>query len=143
MSTLIVTEFSRLAVDIHSSVGRIVLRNSPLNVVDIRMMEELTSALSEIESRPDVAVILLSGEGKCFSAGVDVAAHTPDKVEEMLQKFHAVIRALVATRKVTIAMVQETAWVVALNWRWFATSSIQARRHFGDFRRLGWVAIRR
>ncbi|MGA6983181.1 MAG: enoyl-CoA hydratase/isomerase family protein [Candidatus Sulfotelmatobacter sp.] len=106
MSTLIVTEFSRLAVDIHSSVGRIVLRNSPLNVVDIRMMEELTSALSEIESRPDVAVILLSGEGKCFSAGVDVAAHTPDKVEEMLQKFHAVIRALVATRKVTIAMVQ-------------------------------------
>jgi cyclohexa-1,5-dienecarbonyl-CoA hydratase len=36
---------------------------------------------------------------------VDVAAHTPDKVEEMLMKFHAVIRALVATKKVTIAAV--------------------------------------
>jgi len=36
---------------------------------------------------------------------VDVAAHTPDKVEEMLAKFHAVIRALVATKKVTIAAV--------------------------------------
>ncbi len=46
-----------------------------------------------------------AGEGKAFSAGVDVAAHTPDKVEEMLAKFHGVIRALVATKKVTIAAV--------------------------------------
>jgi cyclohexa-1,5-dienecarbonyl-CoA hydratase len=37
---------------------------------------------------------------------VDVAAHTPDKVEEMLGKFHAVIRSLVATRKITIAAVR-------------------------------------
>jgi cyclohexa-1,5-dienecarbonyl-CoA hydratase len=50
-------------------------------------------------------VIVVSGAGKAFSAGVDVAAHTPDKVEEMLTKFHDVIRALVATKKVTIAAV--------------------------------------
>ena len=36
---------------------------------------------------------------------MDVAAHTPDKIEEMLTKFHTVIRALVATKKVTIAAV--------------------------------------
>ena len=48
---------------------------------------------------------MLSGEGTAFSAGVDVAAHMPDKVEGMLFKFHAVIRALVASRKVTIAAV--------------------------------------
>ena len=51
-------------------------------------------------------MVVLSGEGKAFSAGVDVAAHTPDKVEAMLLKFHAVIRALVASKKVTIAAVQ-------------------------------------
>jgi cyclohexa-1,5-dienecarbonyl-CoA hydratase len=34
-----------------------------------------------------------------------VAAHTPDKVEGLLQKFHAVIRALVASKKVTIAAI--------------------------------------
>ena len=77
----------------------------PLNVIDIPMMEELAQSLAEIEARSDVSVIVLSGEGKAFSAGVDVAAHTPDKVEEMLTKFHAVIRALVATKKVTIAAV--------------------------------------
>jgi cyclohexa-1,5-dienecarbonyl-CoA hydratase len=48
---------------------------------------------------------VISGSGKGFSAGVDVAAHTPDKVEEMLAKFHAVIRSLVGSLKVTIAVV--------------------------------------
>ena len=86
-------------------IAHITLHNSPLNVIDIPMMEELTRTLAEIEARSDISVIVLSGEGKAFSAGVDVAAHTPDKVEEMLNKFHGVIRALVASRKVIIAAV--------------------------------------
>ena len=74
------------------------LHHPPLNVIDIAMMEELSQALAEIESRQDISVIVLSGEGKAFSAGVDVAVHTPDKVQEMLTKFHNVIRALVSTK---------------------------------------------
>lgn len=70
------------------------------------MMEELSQTLKEIESRPDIPIVLISGEGKSFSAGVDVAAHTPDKIEAMLAKFHAVIRAMIASKKVTIASVQ-------------------------------------
>ena len=97
---------ARLAVDVHSPVVRLTLHNSPLNVIDVAMMEELAQALGEIEGRSDVAVVVLSGEGRAFSAGVDVAAHTPDKVAEMLLKFHTVVRALVASRKVTIAAVQ-------------------------------------
>jgi len=76
-----------------------------LNVIDIPMMEELAQTLVDIEARSQVSLIVLSGEGTAFSAGVDVAAHTPDKVEAMLLKFHTVIRGLVATRKVTIAAV--------------------------------------
>src|SRR5271157_4288093 len=104
-SSSVTTELSRLAMEIASSVARIVLRHPPLNVIDIPMMEELARSLAEIDERPDVSVIVLSGEGKAFSAGVDVAAHTPDKVDEMLGKFHGIIRALVATKKVTIAAV--------------------------------------
>jgi cyclohexa-1,5-dienecarbonyl-CoA hydratase len=96
---------TRLAVDFAPPIARIAFRNPPLNVIDILMMEELAQSLSEVETREDVSVIVLSGEGKAFSAGVDVAAHTSDKVHEMLTKFHAVIRALVATRKVTIGAV--------------------------------------
>jgi cyclohexa-1,5-dienecarbonyl-CoA hydratase len=81
------------------------LQNPPLNIIDIAMMEELAEALAEIESRPDISVVLLGGDGKGFSGGVDIAAHTPDKVEEMLSKFHAVIRALVTSKKVVVAAV--------------------------------------
>jgi cyclohexa-1,5-dienecarbonyl-CoA hydratase len=105
MSTAVERKFSRLALEVESSLARIALRNGTLNIIDIAMMEELTQALAEVESRADVAVILLYGEGKSFSAGVDVAAHTPDKVEAMLSKFHAVIRVLVGSKKVTIAAV--------------------------------------
>jgi cyclohexa-1,5-dienecarbonyl-CoA hydratase len=95
----------RLTIELDPTVARISLQNPPLNIIDIRMMEELSASLSQIESRSDVSTIILAGAGKAFSAGVDVAAHTPDKVEEMLVKFHAAIRALVATKKVTIAAV--------------------------------------
>jgi cyclohexa-1,5-dienecarbonyl-CoA hydratase len=36
---------------------------------------------------------------------VNVGAHTPEKVETMLLKFHSVIRALIASKKVTVAAV--------------------------------------
>ena len=99
------SKLARLTVDTDSLVARIVLRHAPLNVIDIAMMEELAQTLAELELRPDISVVLLSGGGKAFSAGVDVAAHTPDKVEEMLSRFHGVIRLLIASRKVTIAAV--------------------------------------
>jgi cyclohexa-1,5-dienecarbonyl-CoA hydratase len=105
-TTFIDATFALISFEIKGSEARIELRNPPLNVIDISMMQELTRALAEIEAQPEVSVVVVSGAGKAFSAGVDVAAHTPDKVEEMLTKFHAVIRALVASKKVTIAAVR-------------------------------------
>ena len=69
------------------------------------MMEQLSEAIAEAEARADVATIVLSGGDKVFSAGVDVAAHTPEKVQEMLRKFHAIFRALVSSRKVLVGAV--------------------------------------
>jgi len=86
-------------------VARLRLDNPPLNIIDLPMMEELSQALAEIEPRADISILILSGSQQAFSAGVDVAAHAPEKVEEMLAKFHGVIRALVSSRKVTIAAV--------------------------------------
>jgi len=104
-STFVERNLARVAVNIAPPVARLVLSHPPVNVVDIAMMEELAQALGEVEGRSDISVVVLSGASKDFSAGVDVAAHTPDKVEGMLLKFHAVIRALVASRKVTVAAV--------------------------------------
>jgi cyclohexa-1,5-dienecarbonyl-CoA hydratase len=105
MRSQVATPFDYLSLELKSPVARITLRNPPLNVISISMMEELASALAGIEAQTGISTIVFQGEGKCFSAGVDVAAHTPEHVNSMLQNFHAVIRALVATKKITIAAV--------------------------------------
>ena len=105
MATQTITRYSRITLEIQPPVVRISLQNSPLNIIDIPMMEELSQALAEIESHHDIPVVVLAGSGKAFSAGVDVAAHTPDKIQTMLAKFHAIITALINTKRVTIAAV--------------------------------------
>jgi cyclohexa-1,5-dienecarbonyl-CoA hydratase len=98
-------KLERLTLELTPPIARIALSNPPLNVIDVPLMEQLAGAFSELESRSAISTVLIRASGDHFSAGVDVAAHTPDKVSEMLEKFHAVIRALVASRKITIAAV--------------------------------------
>src|SRR6185369_16890576 len=99
---------TRLTLEFETSVARITLDHPPLNVIDIPMMEELAGALAEVEKHPEISTLVLGANGQAFSAGVDVAAHAPDKVTGMLEKLHAVIRAFVITKKVTIAAVHGT-----------------------------------
>jgi len=99
------SSISRVAVEVTVAVARITLHHPPLNVIDIPMLDELIQALAEIEAQPEISVIVLRGVGRAFSAGVDVAAHAPAKVDEMLGRFHLIIRNLVSSKKVTIAQV--------------------------------------
>jgi cyclohexa-1,5-dienecarbonyl-CoA hydratase len=87
-------------------VAHITLTNPPLNVIDLQMALELRQTLLEIESRPDISTVLFQGAAGNFSAGVDVKAHLPEHIHEMLTSFHAAIRAIVLSRKVTIAAVR-------------------------------------
>ncbi|MBT2582669.1 enoyl-CoA hydratase/isomerase family protein [Planococcus sp. ISL-109] len=49
-------------------------RPDKLNALSREMVEEMLAALKQLESDPSVKVIILSGEGKAFSAGGDIAA---------------------------------------------------------------------
>src|SRR5579871_3248977 len=125
--TSTLTTAARISVDVARQIARIVMHHPPLNVIDIPMMEELAQAFAEIEAQPGVAVVVLSGEGKAFSAGVDVAAHTSDNVEATLGKFHGVIRALVATKRVTIASVHRLP-----GWRRGVGDGLRPGPHIGQ-----------
>jgi cyclohexa-1,5-dienecarbonyl-CoA hydratase len=97
--------YSRINVVYEATAARITLKNPPVNVIDIGMMDELLAAIREVEQKPEINAIVFRGDGKCFSAGVDIAAHTPEKIAEMLQKFHAVILAISRSPKASIAAV--------------------------------------
>ena len=98
--------YQTITIAVEACVARVALANPPQNVITIAMMEDLAKALEEIEARREVAAIVLCGSGVNFSSGVDVVAHTPERVREMLTKFHAVIRALLNSGKDTIAEVR-------------------------------------
>jgi cyclohexa-1,5-dienecarbonyl-CoA hydratase len=49
---------------------------------------------------------VFAGSGRAFSSGVDIAAHTKENVRNMLTAFHGVIKAVAATKKLTIASVR-------------------------------------
>ena len=100
------TVSTRIAVELQPPAARVTLNNPPLNVIDIPMMEELRAALEQIETRPEISAIVFAGSERAFSSGVDVAAHTPEKVGDMLGLFHSVIRSIVSSKKLTIASVR-------------------------------------
>jgi len=95
----------RVIVEHKGLLARITLNHPPLNVIDFQMMDELLAALQQLEQRREVSIVIFSGGERGFSAGVDVAVHTPDKIQTMLQKFHGLIGALVKFPKIMIAEV--------------------------------------
>jgi cyclohexa-1,5-dienecarbonyl-CoA hydratase len=70
------------------------------------MMEEIAEALRTIEVDTTVRVIVFRAAGeKALCAGVSIQDHLPDRIREMILKFHEIFRLLARTDKVTIAAV--------------------------------------
>ena len=99
-------QFQRITVEHAGHIARVTLNNPPLNIIDGQMADELIVALCDIERRPGILATVIAGSERAFSAGVDIASHEPRLFEPLLRKFHKVIRALVASRKLTVASVR-------------------------------------
>lgn len=97
---------NRIQLSIAAPIARLSIFHGKQNIIDFETMNDLVNALDDLERRAEISIVVLSGAGEHFSAGVDIPSHTPDKVEEMLEKFHTAIRRLVKTTKVTMAVVR-------------------------------------
>jgi cyclohexa-1,5-dienecarbonyl-CoA hydratase len=96
--------FENIIFDIREQKAFLTINRPPLNILNIPTMEEMNRALSSISADKEVKVLVISGSGeKAFSAGVDVADHTAEKVEKMLQVFHDIFRNLLKLDQVTVA----------------------------------------
>jgi cyclohexa-1,5-dienecarbonyl-CoA hydratase len=96
------TELVRVA--LQGRIARITLDRPPLHILDFPMMDALEEALGRVSREPGVVVAIVDATGeRAFSAGVNIADHTPDKVPEMIRRFHAIIGQLRDLECVTIA----------------------------------------
>jgi enoyl-CoA hydratase len=69
------TEFESIRVDMHPPTATITLdRTHALNAITPQMLTELATALEAAGRDPSTAVVVLTGAGRAFSAGVDLKA---------------------------------------------------------------------
>jgi cyclohexa-1,5-dienecarbonyl-CoA hydratase len=96
-----------IQVEKNGRVVTIALERPPLNVLDIPLLRELDAALAACAVDASAGVLVLRGAGeRAFSAGMEIRDHTREKVPEMLEVVHGVIRKLLALPQATVAAVR-------------------------------------
>jgi cyclohexa-1,5-dienecarbonyl-CoA hydratase len=100
-------EFIRL--ETAGRVATITLDRPPLNILTIATIGELSAALDAAVEHDHLHAVVLQAAGKAFCAGVDVADHAPDRVDEMIRGFGRLFTQLRAFPAPTIAAVQGAA----------------------------------
>ena len=101
-----VANTERVALQYQGQLARVTFTHPPLNVFDFQLMDEMAQALEGLKQRPEISAVVISGSERAFSAGVDVAVHTPELIQTMFQKFHGLILALAKIPKITIVEVR-------------------------------------
>ncbi len=92
-------EYQYIAVKVEEPVGYIILRRTEkLNALNTAMLNEILRALDELIGRREAKVVAIRGEGRFFSAGVDLTevaeAETPDDAAKPFTTLAAVVRRL-------------------------------------------------
>ena len=100
----------RVRTRVEGGLGFLTFDHPPVNVLTIPVMEEAVAALGSLEGDDGVKVIVVEAAGtRAFSAGVDVADHTPEKMDHMLKVFNDLCLGLHRSPKPTVAAVRRMA----------------------------------
>lgn len=83
-------------------------RPDALNALNKIMLQELSQAVTELQERPEVQVILMTGQGKAFVAGADIGEMvnlTPMEAKEFSQQGQEVFQKIALCPKPTMAVI--------------------------------------
>lgn len=103
--------YKTLQLDIHEGVVRLTLnRPDKLNALSVELIMDLKAALKQVIATKEARVLLLTGAGRGFCPGADMAAPrtglNPDDIDEMLRDYFAPTYELLQTLKIpTVAAV--------------------------------------
>ncbi len=84
---------------------QIILKDNKGNIIDLKMMAELSHTLEEFKYSPKIKVITIEGDGKHFSFGASVEEHQKKYAADMLKNFHKLFYKFLDTAIPTIAKV--------------------------------------
>jgi cyclohexa-1,5-dienecarbonyl-CoA hydratase len=91
---------------LHDGIATLTLAHPPLNILTQAVLAELRRALAGLAAEPELKVVLLSAEGRHFSAGADVGEHLPPNHLVMIPEFIDTIAALASFPLPVVAAVR-------------------------------------
>ncbi|HCY86887.1 MAG TPA: enoyl-CoA hydratase/isomerase family protein [Desulfobacteraceae bacterium] len=100
------SDYSHIVVERTDEMAHIELARPKHNVLNIPMMNELNTALADIGADDSLKCLVISGQGKNFCAGVEVADHKPEMVDEMVAVFNRIFELINRIDIPVIAQVQ-------------------------------------
>lgn len=98
-----------IGVSLQDGILGITLARAPLNVLDLAALQEMNAVLEKAVSEKGIKAVLFRGEGKAFSAGVDVKDHLPGRDRETVAAFGKIFARLDRIGAPTISVVQGAA----------------------------------
>ncbi len=141
--------YETILFDIAHGAARLTLnRPDRLNSFTVQMHTEVAEALSAVEKRADVRVLLITGAGRGFCAGQDLSdrAVVPggdgvDLGESLENRYNPLIRRLIALRKPVVCAVNGVAAGAGANIAFAADIVIAAKsaRFIQSFSNIGLV----
>lgn len=97
-----------IRVERSGSVSFLYLDRPPVNAIDLSFVRQAEECLSRLETNDDAGALVLTGAGKCFSAGLDlrlVPRYDREQQREMILGINRLMRCLYAFPRPTIAAV--------------------------------------
>jgi len=102
-------EFVNILTEIKDGICLITINNpKKLNALDTLTVKELHTAMDWLENDNSVRVVLLTGAGKAFIAGADIAlmsTFTPEEARQFAVSTNGLCRKMKASKKVYIAVI--------------------------------------
>jgi cyclohexa-1,5-dienecarbonyl-CoA hydratase len=83
-----------IRISVEDGIGRLVLDEPPLNILSQKLLGDLREELANLEAEKSLRVLVISAEGKHFSAGADVGEHLPPAYEQMIPEFIQTVAAI-------------------------------------------------
>ncbi|HYM74833.1 MAG TPA: enoyl-CoA hydratase/isomerase family protein [Candidatus Dormibacteraeota bacterium] len=96
----------KLSFEHDGQIARVALAAPKANIVDQAMMAALAAAFEDLRNRPQLKIVVLTGEGPHFSFGASVQEHLPEHVRAMLLRFGGLLGQLLELQAVTVAAVR-------------------------------------
>lgn len=82
--------------ELRDDAAYLTLDSPPLNIMTEAMMGELARLLERVAGDRSLKAVVFASTGKAFSAGADVAEHSPERAPAMIGAFSDLFEALAA-----------------------------------------------